>query len=68
MAAWAETGYRYNERGFGDLGVYVGVKPVVLSGDITATIPTSVDNAGNIVYTNAKMSVVSQTTPSNSLT
>ena len=63
MAAWAETGYRYNERGFGDLGVYVGVKPVVLSGDITATIPTSVDNAGNIVYTNAKMSVVSQTTP-----
>jgi hypothetical protein len=62
-AAWAETGYRYNERGFGDLGVYVGVKPVVLSGNITATIPTSVDNAGNIVYTNTKMGVVSQTTP-----
>jgi hypothetical protein len=63
MATWAETGYRYNERGFGDLGVYVGVKPVVLSGSITATIPTSVDNAGNIVYTNTKMGVVSQTTP-----
>jgi len=63
MAAWAETGYRYNELGFGDLGVYVGVKPVVLSGNITATIPTSVDNSGNIVYTNAKMNVVSQTTP-----
>jgi hypothetical protein len=63
MAAWAETGYRYNERGFGDLGVYVGVKPVVLSGNITATIPTSVDNSGNTVYTNAKMNVVSQTTP-----
>jgi hypothetical protein len=62
MAAWAETGYRYNELGFGDLGVYVGVKPVVLSGNITATMPTSVDNSGNIVYTNAKMGVVSQTT------
>jgi len=63
MATWAETGYRYNDLGFGDLGVYVGVKPVVLSGNITATIPTSVDNAGNIVYTNTKMGVVSQTTP-----
>ena len=63
VAAWAETGYRYNEVGFGDLGVYVGVKPVVLSGNITATMPTSVDNAGNVVYTNTKMGVVSQTTP-----
>ena len=62
-AAWAETGYRYNDIGFGDLGLYVGVKPVVLSGNVTATMPTSVDNAGNIVYTNTKMDVVSQTTP-----
>ena len=63
MAAWAETGYRYNDLRFGDLGFYVGVKPVVLSGNITATIPTGVDNAGNVVYTNTKMGVVSQTTP-----
>jgi hypothetical protein len=63
MAAWAETGYRYNDSRFGDLGFYVGVKPVVLSGNITATIPTGVDNAGNVVYTNTKMGVVSQTTP-----
>ena len=62
-AAWAETGYRYSEKGFGDLGLYVGVKPVVLNGNVTATIPTSVDNAGNVVYTNTKMGVVSQTTP-----
>jgi hypothetical protein len=62
-AAWAETGYRYNDQGFGDLGIYVGVKPVVLSGNITATIPTSVDNAGNITYTNTKLGVMSQTTP-----
>ena len=63
IASWAETGYRYNEAGFGDLGVYVCVKPLVLSGNITATMPTSVDNSGNIVYTNTKMGVVSQTTP-----
>jgi hypothetical protein len=62
-AAWAETGYRYSEKGFGDLGLYAGVKPVVLNGNVTATIPTSVDNAGNVVYTNTKMGVVSQTTP-----
>ena len=62
-AAWAETGYRYNDAGFGDLGLYVGVKPVVLSGNVTATIPTGVDNSGNPVYTNTKMGVVSQTTP-----
>ena len=62
-AAWAETGYRYSEKGFGDLGLYVGVKPVVLSGNVTATIPTSVDNAGNVVYTNTKLGIVSQTTP-----
>jgi hypothetical protein len=63
VAGWAETGYRYNELGFGDLGVYVGVKPVVLSGNVTATIPTSIDSGGNPVYTNTKMGVVSQTTP-----
>ena len=62
IAGWAEGSYRYNELGFGDLGVYVGVKPTVLSGNVTATIPTGVDIAGNAVYTNAKMGVVSQTT------
>ena len=63
FAGWVETGYRYNELGFGDLGLYLGVKPVVLSGNVTATIPTSVDISGNPVYTNTKMGVVSQTTP-----
>ena len=62
IAGWTETGYRYDQVGFGDLGVYVGVKPVVLSGNITATMPTGVDNAGNPAYTNTKMNVVSQTT------
>ena len=62
-AAWAETGYRYREDQFGDLGVYVGVKPVVLNGSVTAILPTSVDNAGNTVYTTNKMGIVSNTTP-----
>ena len=62
-AAWAETGYRYSEDRFGDLGVYLGVKPVVLNGSVTATMPTGVDNAGNTVYTTSKMGIVSQTTP-----
>jgi hypothetical protein len=62
-AAWGETGYRYSEDRFGDLGLYVGVKPVVLSGSVTATMPTSVDNSGNTVYTTTKMGIISQTTP-----
>jgi len=62
-AAWAETGYRYREDPFGDLGVYVGVKPVVLNGSVTAILPTGVDNAGNTVYTTNKMGIASNTTP-----
>jgi len=62
-AAWAETGYRYTQDDFGDLGMYLGVKPVVLNGSVTATMPTGVDNAGNTVYTTTKMGVTSQTTP-----
>jgi hypothetical protein len=61
--AWAESGYRYTEQGFGDLGFFAGIKPVVLSGDIEARIPTSVDNAGNVVYTNKKLMVQNQVTP-----
>ena len=60
--AWAETGYRYTTREFGDMGIYAGIKPVVLSGSIEASLPTSVDNAGNIQYTNKKLAVQNQTT------
>jgi hypothetical protein len=63
VAGWTEAGYRYNELGFGDLGVYAGVKPVVLSGDVTANMPTGVDNLGNAIYTSTKMNVVGQITP-----
>jgi len=62
-AAWAETGYRYKQAKFGDLGVYVGIKPTVLSGHVTATVATGVDDKGNAVYASKKMNVVGPTTP-----
>jgi hypothetical protein len=62
-AAWGETGYRYTNDRFGDIGVYAGVMPVVLSGSVTANMPTSVDNSGNPVYTTNKMGIISTTTP-----
>lgn len=63
-AGWAETGYRYTDySSFGDLGVYLGVKPVVLSGGLTANMPTGVDNSGNMLYTTQKMGIVSSTVP-----
>ena len=61
---WAESGYRYSDYGsLGDMGIYIGVKPIVLNGGLTANMPTSVDNNGNTVYTQTKMGVVSNVTP-----
>jgi hypothetical protein len=60
--AWAETGYRFGDvRREGDMGIYAGVKPVVLSGSVEARIPT-VLTCGNIVYTNKTFMVQNQTT------
>jgi hypothetical protein len=60
---WAETGYRFGQaKENGDLGLYAGIKPVVLSGNVQAKIPTAVDSAGNIMYTNKKLMVQNQTT------
>ena len=63
VGTWAESGYRYTEDRFGDIGVYAGVKPMVLSGNVEAKIPTSVDNSGNVVYTNKKLAIQNQVTP-----
>jgi len=61
--AWAETGYRFGDaRREGDLGLYAGIKPVVLSGSVEAKLPTGVDNSGNIMYTNKTLAVQNQTT------
>lgn len=61
--AWAESGYRFGQadRG-GDLGIYAGIKPVVLSGSVEARLPTAVDMTGNIVYTAKTMAVQNQAT------
>lgn len=60
---WAEAGYRYNtDQQFGDLGFYMGVKPVVFSGSVEAKLPTAIDNAGNINYTSQTLGVKSDVT------
>lgn len=64
VGTWAESGYRYTDMDrFGDIGVYAGIKPLVLSGDVEARMPTSVDNNGNVVYTNKRMAIQNQVTP-----
>jgi hypothetical protein len=61
--AWAETGYRFGDaKRAGDLGIFAGVKPVILSGSVEARIPTAVDMSGNVLYTNKKLMVQNQTT------
>jgi hypothetical protein len=60
--AWAETGYRFGSaRENGNMGIYAGIKPVVLSGSVDAQLPTAVDNRGNIVYSSKKLTVQNQT-------
>ena len=56
IGLWGEAGYRHS-----DLGVYVGVKPVVVSGSVSANLPTGVDNVGNIQYTNKTLSLQNDT-------
>lgn len=52
---WGEAGYRYQ-----DLGVYAGVKPVIVAGNAQANFPTGVDNNGNTVYTKQTLTVQNQ--------
>ena len=49
---WGETGVRS-----GDFGLYAGVKPMVVSGSVSAVMPGSVDNAGNIQYTSKNLAI-----------
>ena len=61
IGAWGETGYRFNrDSSVGDLGIYTGVKPVILSSNIQATLPTGVDNNGNTVYTKRTLGIQNQ--------
>lgn len=63
IGAWAESGYRYTDTDkFGDLGFYVGVKPVVLSGSVEANIPTAIDSNGNTVYSKRNLAIQNNVT------
>ena len=55
--AWGETGYRYE-----NFGIYAGVKPILFSGNVTANLPTSVDNNGNTIYTRKNLAIQNQNT------
>jgi hypothetical protein len=65
VGTWGEAGYRYtNMKELGDIGLYVGVKPYLLSGNVTANLPTGVDyNNGNLTYNKRTVSVQTNATP-----
>lgn len=55
--AWAEAGYQWRDhRGYG-LGIYGGVKPVMLSGGVEVKLPTAVDAQGNMNYTHTRLGI-----------
>jgi hypothetical protein len=56
--AWGEAGYHFAN----DVGVYAGIKPVVLSGNVTANLPGGVDSNGNIQYNKQNLALQNQTT------
>lgn len=56
--AWGEIGYRMTaNKNSSNMAVHLGIRPTILSGSISANIPTSVDNSGNIVYTSKTLAV-----------
>jgi hypothetical protein len=64
MATWAEVGYRsLSWVNRSDIGFYAGIMPYLLSGSVTANMPTSVDNQGNIAYAKRSMAVQNTATP-----
>ena len=59
--AWGEVGYRTAAgKNSSNIAVYMGIRPMILSGSVNADIPTTVDNSGNIVYTSKKLAVQNQ--------
>jgi hypothetical protein len=55
QAVWTEAGYAES-----NWGVFAGVKPYMLNSNISAKLPTSVDQQGNAVYTNVKLQLNNQ--------
>jgi hypothetical protein len=65
VGTWGEVGYRHTDwRKIGDVGFYTGVKPHLLYGNVTANLPTGVDNnTGNVVFSKRNVGVQSNITP-----
>lgn len=55
-SVWAETGYEWKH-----FQTYAGMLPKVISGTANITLPTGVDNQGQIQYTNTTANVYSPT-------
>jgi hypothetical protein len=55
-SVWAETGYEWKH-----FKAYSGMLPKVISGSADITLPTGVDNRGQIQYTNTRAQVYSPT-------
>jgi len=57
FGTWAEVGHRWKKSG-NDLGIYLGQSPKVIHGNIQAKLPTSFDNAGQLVYSKQKLDIM----------
>jgi hypothetical protein len=55
-SVWAETGYEWT-----NFKLYGGILPKVVSGSADITLPTGIDNAGRISYSNTRADVYSPT-------
>jgi hypothetical protein len=55
-SVWAETGYEWT-----NFKMYGGILPKVVSGSADITLPTGIDNRGQISYTNTRADVYSPT-------
>jgi hypothetical protein len=55
-SVWAETGYEWT-----NFKMYGGILPKVVSGTADISLPTGIDNAGRISYSNTKADVYSPT-------
>jgi hypothetical protein len=56
-SVWAESGYEWT-----NFKAYAGVLPKVVAGSANITLPTGIDNQGQISYTNTTADVYSPTT------
>ena len=56
-AVWGDIGWQHKDNMF---GVYTGVDPVVVSGSVTVSLPSAVDNEGNLMYSETTVPLISE--------